>query len=337
MLKTAIVGAGWAGNLHANILANEIEITKVVAVVETVEKKGRKFAEKYETAFYTDMDSMLSKESIDMVLVCTPTYTHAELAIKAIEAKKIVFCEKPLALKLTDAERMIEVVRKNNVISMTGHILRFWPEYVKVKEIVDSGELGAPLHCVSERLLSIPTWTENQWARKEQQGGGMAFDGQIHDIDYLLWVFGSVATVESQGVYDSDFGGWSHIGTNLKFSSGVTGFIQAGWRYPDSFPFTMVLRVLCEKGTVEWIFRGGEHLEQRGQQVPIVIYRPGGVKEEVTVDAVDPFLQEWHYFIGCIEGEKAIQSATFYDGKNAVEVALASVKSAHEQRAVEIR
>jgi len=335
MLKTAIVGAGWAGNLHANILANKIEGVEVIAVVDTMEHKAIQCAKKYDAACYTDIDEMLSKECVDMVLVCTPTYTHADLVIKAVEAGKIVFCEKPLALNLEDADRMIETVQEHHVIAMTGHILRFWPEYVKIKEIVDSGDLGPPLHCVSERLLSIPTWTENEWARKEPLGGGMAFDGQIHDIDYLLWVFGAVKSVESQGIHDSRYGGWAHIGSNLKFESGVSGFIQAGWRYPDSFPFTMVTRVICEKGTVEWVFRGGVHLEQRGQHpTPIIVYRPNGEKEKIDAAQADPFLMEWKYFSRCIQDGTPITSGTFQDGRNAVAVAVASVQSVNEQRAV---
>jgi len=337
MLKTAIVGAGWAGNLHANILANEIQGAEIVAVADTVKQKATRCAKKYGSACYSDIDEILSKEEVDMVLVCTPTHTHADCAIKAVKAGKIVFCEKPLALNLEDADRMIAAVQKQRVVAMTGHILRFWPEYMKIKEIVDSGDLGTPLHCVSERLLSIPTWTENEWARKEPLGGGMAFDGQIHDIDYLQWVFGPVKSVESQGVHDPRYGGWAHIGSNLKFENGISGFIQAGWRYPNSFPFTMVTRVICEKGTVEWVFRGGVHLEQRGQHpAPIVVYRPDGKKEEIDVAQTDPFLMEWKYFSRCIRDGVPIASGTFPDGRNAVAVAVASVQSAKEQRAVQV-
>jgi UDP-N-acetylglucosamine 3-dehydrogenase len=336
VVRAAIIGAGWAGTLHANILANEIEGVEVVSVVEPVKEKGIRCANNYDAEYYSDIDTMLSKEKVEMVLICTPTYTHADLAIKAAEAGKIVFCEKPLALTLEDADRMIEAVQKNRVTAMTGHILRFWPEYMKIREIVDSGDLGAPLHCVSERLLSIPTWTENEWARKETLGGGMAFDGQIHDIDYLQWVFGPVKSVESQGIYDSYYGGWAHIGSNLKFETGVSGFIQAGWRYPNSFPFTMVTRVICENGTVEWVFRGGVHLEQRGQPVPIIVYRPNGKKEKIDVEQIDPFLREWKYFSRCIGEGSAIESGTFQDGRNAVAVAVSSVLSVKEQRAVSI-
>ena len=190
MLRAAIVGAGWAGNLHANILVNKIPGSKVVAIVEEVKQKGVIFAKKFGAVYYNTMDKMLAKERVDMVLVCTPTVTHPDLVIKAAEACKIVFCEKPLAMNLADADRMITAGRQNHVIAMTGHVLRFWPEYVKIREIVVSGQLGAPLHGVCERLLSIPTWTENEWARSEPMGGGMGMDGQIHDVDYLLWLMG---------------------------------------------------------------------------------------------------------------------------------------------------
>jgi predicted dehydrogenase len=335
MIKAAVIGAGWAGNIHGKILATELENTKLSAVVEKNEKKGIEFSKKYHTNYYNDSDEMLKKEDVDLVVICTPTHLHAESIIKAANANKVIFCEKPLALTLKEADKAIEAIKRNNVKCMIGHVLRFWPEYVKVKQIVDSGKLGKPLHGVSERLLATPNWTEGDWYIKEKYGGGAALDAQIHDIDFLIWIFGNAIRVDSQGVYDRAYGGWAHIATNIEFESGGSGFVQAGIRYQKTFPFTMVIRIICEKGTIEWIFRAGVHLEERGKQIPIIIYKQDG-KDTVEVRQDDPYLAEWKYFIDCLVKNKKIENASIDDGRRALEVALASVKSAEKKTVIKL-
>lgn len=335
MIKAAIVGAGWAGNIHANILANELDGSEVVAVIDKNEAKAKEFSKKYNAKVYRDFNEMLEKEELDLVVISTTTPFHADFAIKAAAAKKIVFCEKPMSFTLKEADRLIQAVTKNKVKCMIGHVLRFWPEYVKVKQIVESGILGKPLHGVSERLLSIPQWPDDDWYRKEELGGGAALDVQIHDIDYLSWIFGKAKMVKAHGVYDKDFGGWAHIATTIEYERGTSGFVQGSIRFQKAFPFTMLLRILCEKGTVEWIFRAGAHLEERGKKIPIVIYKQDGT-EEVEVEQVDPYLQEWKYFIKCIEEDTEVENATVEHGRDALEVSLASIRSAEEGTAIKL-
>ena len=336
MIRAAIVGAGLAGNMHANILTNEIDGVDVVSIVDKNEDKAKHFSKKYNARYYTDFDEMLIKEEIDLVVVSTTTPFHAYFAIKAAAAGKIVFCEKPMAFTLREADKLIQAVTKNRVKCMIGHVLRFWPEYVKVKEIVNSGVLGIPLHGVAERLLAMPDWTEDDWYKREELGGGAALDVQVHDIDYLSWIFGKAKIVKAQGIYDSSYGGWVHMATNIEYENGTGGFVQGGIRYQKKFPFTMVLRIICEKGTVEWIFRGGAHLEERGKQVPIFIYKQDAI-EQVEVEQVDPYIQEWSYFIKCIEKDIPPENATVEDGRHALEVALASIRSAKKGTAVKLK
>jgi predicted dehydrogenase len=335
MIKAAIIGTGWAGNVHANILANEFDGTVVVSVVDKNEEKAKKFSKKYNAKYYTDFDEMLQKEELDLVVIGTTTPFHAYFAIKAAEANKIVFCEKPIAFTLKEADRLIKAVTKNRVKCMIGHVLRFWPEYVRVKEIIDRGDLGRPLHGVSERLLAMPDWTEDDWYKKEELGGGAALDAQIHDIDYLSWIFGKAKIVKSQGIYDRSLGGWVHMATNIEYENGTGSFVQGGIRFQKTFPFTMVLRIICEKGTVEWVYRGGVHLEERGKQIPIVIYKNNGI-DHVQVEQIDPYVQEWRYFIKCIEKDTQVENATVYDGRHALAVALASIKSAKKGIAIKL-
>jgi len=335
MIKVAIVGAGFIGNVHANSY-NQIDNADVIAIVDSVEEKGKKLAKQFNANFYTDIDGLLKREDIDSVDICTPTFMHADMVKKVASAGKHVFCEKPIALSLKEADDMIETARKNNVKAMSGHVIRFWPEYVKAKEIVDSGQLGEPLHAFCERLAVTPDWHEGNWGFNEKYSGGASVDLHIHDLDYLIWLFGKPALVKAQGVYNEKLGGLVHIATNIEFENGKSGLAEGGWGFSGSFPFTMVLRILCEKGSIEWTFRAGKNIEERSQKANLIVYKSDGSIDEPKVEQEDGYLLECKYFIDCLEDNKDIEIATLEDGRNALELALAATKSAKEGKTIKI-
>jgi predicted dehydrogenase len=335
MIHVGIVGAGYIGELHANIIHDRLENAQVVAVVDMVRDKGENLAHRLNTSYHPDLDSLLKMSELDVVAVCAPTSFHADIVVKAAREKKHIFCEKPLALSLDEADAMIQAVHANNVKAMCGHVLRFWPAYVKARELVLSGELGNPVFGYCERLLTIPDYTEGSWNRDENQGGGVAFDVQIHDLDYLSWVFDRPVTVRSSGMRRADYGGWLHIGTELEFANGGMGMVQAGWGFPKPFPFTAGFRIVCEGGVVEWSFRAGKLLEERQSESSLVVYNDDQSRE-VPFETRDAFLIEWEYFLHCLESDKKITNATLEDGKNAIHLALSTMKSASTGKTVEI-
>jgi predicted dehydrogenase len=336
MVKVGIIGAGYIGRIHAYIIQKEIESAAVTAVTDSVADKGKGLAYELGADFYPDVRSMLKSDGFDTVAVCTPTLSHSEYVILAAQEKKHIFCEKPLAMSIPDADRMIEAVHKNGVKAMSGHVLRFWPVYVKVKETLENGELGIPVHGFCERLLTIPDWPEGGWHIKQNCDAGAALDVQIHDLDYLAWIFGKPVKVRSEGIYKPAYGGWMHIITHIVFESGQFGHAQAGWGFPRSYPFTMTIRILCHEGAAEWNFKAGKLLETRGQIPPLTIYKKDGTQKIEDVSPEDPFILQWKYFIECIEQDRKITRATFGDGRNALNLALSSIESAKTNREVTI-
>lgn len=335
MVKVAVIGAGFIGDVHANSI-HRLENAEVSAVVSSREKEGKEFADKFGAKHFISLEQLLREGEADCVDICTPTFVHPEMVQMSAEAGKHILCEKPLALSLKDTDRMIKAVRGNKVKAMAGHTLRFWPEYIKAKQIVDSGDLGKPLHAFCERLAATPDWHKNSWGFQEQKGGGASVDLHIHDLDYLIWLFGQPKTVSAAGVYKPELGGVSHIGTNIVFQNGVTGFAEGGWTFKGSFPFTMALRILCEKGTIEWILRAGKNIEERSQKMKLIVYKEDGSIEEPEVEEEDPYYLECKYFVDCIDNDIPIENATFEDGRNALELALAATKSAKEQKPVKL-
>lgn len=338
MIKVALIGIGYIGNAHLSAL-KQIGNAQLTAIVDYHEENGRKAAHENNAKYFKNIDELLKSDDIDCVDICVPTFAHAELAVKAANAGKHVLCEKPLTLSLNDADEMINAVKKNNVKAMTGHVLRFWPEYVKIKEVIDSGYLGRPLNAFCERLAVTPDWQIGAWDKSEKFSGGAAIDLHIHDLDLLIWLFGRPEIVKANGILTPENpkeGGFSHIFTSAQFGNGEAGFAEGGWSFKGSFPFTMAVRVLCEKGTIEWIFRAGKNIEERSQAANIKIYCNDGSTETIEVKQEDPFFKELSYFFDCIENDRQIQKATFEDGKASLEFALAAIKSAREQIVVKL-
>ncbi|MDP8217198.1 MAG: Gfo/Idh/MocA family oxidoreductase [Candidatus Theseobacter exili] len=330
MIKIGIVGTGFIGRVHAEAY-KRIKNARLVAVVDEEVEKGKEFAEKFGVSSYTNIEDLFNAEDINAVDICTPTYSHLKVVEKVANAGKNILCEKPIALTLEDADKMIDVVKKNNVNAMVGHVLRFWPEYVKVKEMIDNKELGEPWHAYCERLAVSPDWRSfDDWGLKEELSGGVSMDLQIHDLDYLIWLFGMPKLVKSQGYYNKAIGGLAHVGTGLEFENNVSGLSEAGWAFQGAFPFTMVLRIVCENGTIDWTFRAGKNIEERGKEFSLTVYKSDGTVYLPEVNKEDPYYLELKYFVDCLEEGRKIENATLVDGRNALLVTLLTMKSAKE-------
>ena len=199
-----------------------------------------------------------------MVDVCLPTYLHAEHVIAAARAGKHVLCEKPMALSLEQADAMIEATEQAGVAFMVGHTLRFWPEYVAIKDLVSRGELGKPVAVAATRLGTAPTWSWDRWLLDPERGGGAVPDLHIHDIDYIAWLLGKPRSVMARGVRSAN-GCWDHVFTTLDYEDGAAAFAEGTFFVPPSFPFTMTFRAICENGTAEFVFRSGVNIEARAE------------------------------------------------------------------------
>lgn len=325
LLNVAIIGAGEIGKLHTDVCSrfNNLNIS---AVVDLDEKTGKELADNYKARFYNDIDKLLKNEKLDIAAICTPTFSHKNAVEKIASSGINIFCEKPLALSLEEADIMVETVRRNKVKAIVAHVLRFWPEYCKTKEIIEKNELGSVMHIQCERLCGIKNCDKSTWKTQEDKSCGAGLDMQIHDMDFLIWVFGEPVFIDSCGVYKKELGGWSHINTILKFKNDVNGFINAGWDMAEGFPFTMVLRVVCEKGVIEWIYRSEKGYKGREKKFPLIIYKSDGSNYEVNVEKADPYYREWEYFINCITNNQQVKNSTFEDARLSLFYTLKTLK-----------
>ena len=271
--------------------------------------------------------------SVDAIDVALPTPLHREFSVRALQSGHDVIVEKPLAPSLEDADAIVAAC-DNGRLLLVGHVLRFWDQYARLREIVLSGRLGKPLAASAWRLSNMPQWAA--WFKDPTAAGGAVVDLQIHDLDMLNWLFGAPVCVSSVGVKDSE-GGWNHVMTSLEYAS-VSAATEASFMMPQDFPFSAGLRVLCEEGAIEYLFRApGASFEAGMPQDAVLVHQPGKPNQPVQVEPVDPFAAEMKHFAACVRSGEPSIIVTPADARLALQVALATRRSLETGQKITLR
>lgn len=335
MIRVGIIGAGFIANVHAIAYENLQDQCKVVAVSDIREENARKLAARFGAQAYSNAEEMLRLSEIEMVDICLPTFLHAKYATKAAEAGKHILCEKPMALNSEDAQSMIEAAEKADVALMVAQVIRFWPEYVAIKNIIDSGELGEPLMIIGQRTATTPTYSWDNWLLDERRSGGAVMDLHIHDLDFAAYLLGEPVQIYAVGITNKY--GVSHCSTSITFANGSHANLLGGWIMPEGYPFTTELSVVCEKGTVEFRNRAGVNIEKRDEGTSsLTIYGRGPQPEVVPVRKGDGYYNEIKYFIECVEKGKKPLKITPTSAKRSIEMVQAARQSVKTGRTVRL-
>jgi len=189
--RIGIIGCGGIANgKHMPALKNQPNAA-MVAFCDIDEQRAQEAAEKFGAPgakVYTDYKEMLSDASLDIVHVCTPNDSHADISIAALEAGKHVMCEKPMAKTAADARRMVEAAKRTGKKLTIGYQNRFRADSQYLKRVCDAGELGdiyyAKAHAIRRR--AVPTW--GVFLDEDKQGGGPLIDIGTHALDLTLWM-----------------------------------------------------------------------------------------------------------------------------------------------------
>ena len=151
-------------------------------------------------SYEIDWRRLIQRDDIDVIDIVTPNHTHPEIAIEAAEAGKHIISEKPLALNVKDAKRMLEAVEKNNVIHMVCHNYRFAPAVQYAKQLIEKGYLGKIHHIRAHDLQDFiidPSFPLIWRLKKEVAGSGALGDIGIHSIDLARFLVGEIEEVSS--------------------------------------------------------------------------------------------------------------------------------------------
>lgn len=199
MIKFAIVGCGHIAKKHVEAI-QRVEKAQLVAVCDNHSDRLKQFSEIYGVKGFSTLEDLLDKvKGIDVVNICTPSGLHTEMAIQAAQAKKHVIVEKPLALTVEDADRIIEACRMHHVKLAVVHPNRFRPAVRELKKAIDNGWFGRLSH-----VNATVRWNRNQayydqapWRGTKSMDGGVLMNQAIHNLDLLLWLCGPVKEVQA--------------------------------------------------------------------------------------------------------------------------------------------
>ncbi len=232
-MKVGIVGSGSMGKLHA--LAWKANNIAIHTIYSHNEQSARTLADSLHVNVSSSLEELFDK--VDIVDVCTPTDTHAEIVVSAAQRGKHILCEKPLARSMDEGLRMIQACKENNVRMMVAHVLRFFPEYRHAHELFRSQKQGRAAvmrlyrHCFAPRSeegrpapgRSTEARSEHKnWFLDQSRSGGVLFDLMIHDIDFAAWTAGPVSEVCAIHVDNPS----RHVVALLKHHSGTITHIE---------------------------------------------------------------------------------------------------------------
>ncbi len=329
MVKVALLGCGTMGRTHANAYRS-IDDAQVVAVCDIQPEKGEPLANSFNATYFDSFDSLLETEEFDVLDVCLPTYLHKEYSVRAMRAGKHVFCEKPIALTVEDANIMVATAQECGVKFSVGLVVRFFPAYANAAKIVESGQIGVPRLIRTTRNQGFPGWSWNNWYHDYSKSGGPEIDLAIHDFDWIIQNFGDV-----QRVYAKNYGGevpsQDHSMCILRLKNGAMAHVEASWAYPSGTAFRTTFEIVGTKAQMEYDSVADAPLvKQKNQQgVHHIEYGNPVLGEK------EPYTAELQQFIKhvkddtqpVVSGQAAIK---------ALKVALAAVESARTGKSVGI-
>ncbi len=291
MLKVALVGVGGISTAHINAW-KRIEGAELVAICDIRPEQMEKYPEQRR---YTDFDQMLKNEKIDILDICLPTYLHTEFAIKALNKKINVLCEKPISLKKGDVNKIYTAAKKNNVKFMVAQVLRFWPEYSVIKKVFDEGTYGKLLSGSMNRLGGFPFWSWDGWMKDEKRSGGVTFDLHIHDLDFIVYAFGSpkkISTNRSK-MPDQDY-----LSARYDFGDFFIN-AQAAW-YASPYPFNSEFLFQFENAIIAKE-NGKLTVYEKGGETYCPISDSAADNGNIGLPASDAYFEEIKYFFNCVK------------------------------------
>jgi predicted dehydrogenase len=277
-------------------------------------------------ALYTDLDEMISKGDLDVLSITLPTFMHAEGSVKALEAGIHVLCEKPMALRTNDCDRMIEAAEASGKILQIGHCVRFWPEYAWAKRAVAGGAYGKVVAAMFQRLSKAPLWSWDDWFMDEKRSGGMILDLHIHDSDFVNYLLGMPKGVMSHAA-NWPGRGLAHVVTQYLFDEDMVITAEGGWSMMPTFDFEMSFNIMMEKATLVY-----DCTRDPGFRV----CPAEGDAFTPELEKGDGYSIEIAHFASRVKGEAVEEVTTLEGSRDAIRISEAVEKSARTGRKVSL-
>jgi predicted dehydrogenase len=230
MLKAGFIGFGRMGITHFSIL-NTHPMVEVTAIADT-SKTMRNLLERYlQVKTYADYHKMIEENSLDFIVISTPTDSHAEIIEFAIDQRLNVFAEKPLAMAPEEGEKIIAKLEKNNLVNQVGYVNRFNEVFMEVKKLLERGAIGELKSFASEMYgATVIKGSNSSWRSKQKLGGGCMYEFASHCIDLVVYFLGPPERVSGsvlKSVYSANVE--DMVSSTLIYGNGVSGTIAVNW------------------------------------------------------------------------------------------------------------
>jgi predicted dehydrogenase len=324
-MNFGVIGCGTMGKMYMERLCTMPDV-QLTAISNRSEDVLAECASKYGVTAYTSYDELIASSEVDVVCITLPTHMHKEVVLKAAASGKHVICEKPLALNPQDAREMAEACERNGVRFFPAHVLRFFPEYVQLRQKVKDGTIGKVGVAHAKRASKHPV--AGSWYIDPARSGGILFDLMIHDLDFLRWTLGDAKTVFA---VNQQAEGVDYASVTIRFESGAIANLEAFWGYPG--PFLTQVELAGTQGVLRHDSRNSVSLIVQRNDPEHSAHR--GVDFPMRPSLKDPFVVQLEHFLNCIRtGEEAV--VTSQDGVSAVELAHSAVQSLQTGQPVRI-
>jgi predicted dehydrogenase len=340
MVKVGQIGMGFMGRTHFGIY-EKLPNARVVAFADQdpkrragtwadpignmpadwpaqVDMSGRRS--------YANLDDMLEDPEIDLVDITLPTYLHADAVVKALKAGKHVLSEKPMGLTSAECKKVLDAYKKAKTNYMVAQCIRFWPQYVAIKEMITSKKFGKLRSLALKRLANPPMYSMGNWLMDHKKSGGALLDLHVHDIDFAAHMLGKPKRIYAKATKGPS-GGWDHVEAIWDYDKDLLVTVEGGWAFAPSWPFDMVLIARCEKATVKWVMSEGPNVKVFGES---------GV-EEIAVENATGWDKEIAYFVDCVASGKKPKMCTPDSTALSIALADAEVKSITTGKVVAIK
>ena len=293
MLRVGMVGMGGISQSHRKAWLQMPDV-KLAAVCDVRSDKVEEAAAETGAKAYTDFGAMLASERLDILDICLPTFLHASHAIEALNRGIHVVTEKPVSLDRADVARIYDAARANDRRFMVAQVLRFWREYMALKEAIDTGKYGKLLSGSMSRLGNTPKWSWENWMRDVDRSGLVPYDLHIHDLDFLVYALGKPLNTVCHRAR----------GENQDYFSVVYEYpgcfinAEAAW-YNCDYPFQASYRFQFERALME--YKGGQlDIRHAGGAVETLPDEAAIGGNGINLPTTNAYLNELRYFADCV-------------------------------------
>ncbi|PDT44840.1 dehydrogenase [Sinorhizobium fredii] len=330
-VNVGLIGAGRIGSFHGETVARRLVDTELVAIADPAPGAAAALAGKLEVeSSYTDVADLLAHPELDAVIIATPARFHTNILVQAAEAGKAIFCEKPMALTLEDADRAIAAARSAGVPLQVGFNRRWDQAFSEGRAAIDGGKIGTPQLLRSLTRDPGPFGTDParipQWT--------IFYETLIHDFDTLLWLNPNAKPVEVTAVADAlvrpdfaDKGFHDTAVVTIRFDNGSIAVAEANFCAMYGYDI---------RGEV--FGSGGMVTMGDVRRSSMTLFDKNGVSSDTWRRDTDHFVHGYTAqlasFVAAVRRREITEGPTGVDARNALSIALACTESVSRKAAI---